>query len=124
MVDITPRTTASQCGRDTRLMNGRYQLCYLYFGVASFLVHLLTGHVLDWNFQLVALGGGIIVDRKRTRSLAAFLIDKTRLILALPMAALGVLALLCYGWVLEIQGPLASALVLQFVSGLVVIGVS
>ncbi|KAH7399691.1 major facilitator superfamily domain-containing protein [Pyrenochaeta sp. MPI-SDFR-AT-0127] len=100
----------------------RIGLCYIPFGTASFLAPLLTGLLLDWNFQRVALAVGISVERKRTQSMATFPIEKARMTIALPMAVMGALALLCYGWVLEVNGPLAAALVLQFVIGLSVTG--
>lgn len=96
--------------------------CYIPFGVASFLAPLLTGWLLDWNFQRVASNAGIIINKNRAQSMKDFPLEKARLIIALPMAVLGALALLCYGWVLEVNGPLAAALVLQFVIGISVTG--
>jgi len=96
--------------------------CYIPFGVASFLAPLLSGWLLDWNFQRVASNAGISINKKRAQSMTDFPLEKARLIIALPMAVLGALALLCYGWVLEVNGPLAAALVLQFVIGISVTG--
>ncbi|KAF2704750.1 putative MFS transporter [Pleomassaria siparia CBS 279.74] len=87
-----------------------------------FLAPLLSGWLLDWNFHRVALKSGISIDDKRSQSMADFQIERARLIIALPMAVLGAAALLCYGWVLEIDRPLSAVLVLQFVIGLSVTG--
>lgn len=97
-------------------------ICYIPFGVASFLAPLLSGRLLDWNFQRVALKAGISIEKKHAQSMADFPFEKARLIIALPLAILGAAALLCYGWVLEVDGPLAAALVLHFVIGLSVTG--
>jgi hypothetical protein len=96
--------------------------CYIPFGASSFLAPLLTGRLLDWNFKRVALKAGISIDKRRAQSMIDFPLESARLIIALPMAVLGAAALLCYGWVLEIDGPLSAALVLQFVIGLSVTG--
>lgn len=70
----------------------------------------------------MALNAGISINKNRAQSMKDFPLEKARLIIALPMAVLGALALLCYGWVLEVNGPLAAALVLQFVIGISVTG--
>ncbi|KAJ8104902.1 hypothetical protein OPT61_g10504 [Boeremia exigua] len=96
--------------------------CYIPFGVASFLAPLLSGWLLDWNFQRVAADAGISISNKRAQSMAEFPLEKARLVVALPIAGAGAPVLLCYGWVLQVDGPLAAALVLQFVIGICVTG--
>ena len=90
--------------------------------MASFLAPLLNGRLLDWNFRRVAAQAGITVDKQRAQSMMDFPVERARVPIALPMAVIGAAALICYGWVVEIDGPLAAALVLQFVIGLSVTG--
>jgi predicted MFS family arabinose efflux permease len=97
-------------------------LCYLAFGVASFLAPLINGRLLDWNFERVAARAGITLDKQRAQNLVQFPLELARLPIAMPMAIIGAMAMLCYGWVMEVEGPLAAALVLQFIIGLTMTG--
>lgn len=54
--------------------------------------------------------------------LRAFPLEKTRLQVCLPLAYIGAAVILCYGWAIEVNAPLAPVLVLQFLIGLFVSG--
>lgn len=97
-------------------------LCYIPYGVAGFVSPLINGRLLDWNFRRVAARAGIAIDTKRGNSMRDFPLEEARVPVALPMALLGGVALICYGWVLEKNANLAAALVLQFIIGLTVTG--
>ncbi|KAF2849810.1 MFS general substrate transporter [Plenodomus tracheiphilus IPT5] len=120
--DTITASTPYLFGRIYHLDVLKIGFCYISFGVANFLAPLLSGWLLDWNFQRVALNAGIRINKKCAQSMADFPLEKARLIIALTMAVLGALALLCYGWVLEVNRPLAAALLLQFVIGISVTG--
>lgn len=97
-------------------------ISYIPFGVASFLAPLINGRLLDWNFRRVAKRAGIVVDKHKVQSIKDFPLELARLPIALPQAIIGSASLLAYGWVMQVNGPLSAALVLQFVIGLSVTG--
>ena len=97
-------------------------LCFIPFGVGCFVAPVMNGRLVDWNFQRIAKNMGITVDRKRGNHLKDFPIEKTRLQVAYPPLYTGIAALLCYGWVMQIETSLAAPLVLQFIMGLTLTG--
>ena len=78
---------------------------------------------MDWNYRRVAKGAGITIDRKRGDDMRDFPIEKARIQVAWPLLYVGQAALLCYGWVLEKNAPLAAPLILLFILGLSLTGV-
>lgn len=97
-------------------------IAYIPFGIASFLAPLINGRLLDWNFRRVAKKAGIAVDKRKALSVKGFPLEEARIPVALPQALVGSASLLAYGWVMQVDGPLAAALVLQFIIGLSVTG--
>lgn len=97
-------------------------LCFLPIGVGAFLAPMLVGYVMDWNFRRVAKQLGVTVDKKRGNDLKDFPVERVRIQLCYPCLAVGFAALLCYGWVLEVETSVAAPLVLQFIIGLTVTG--
>lgn len=79
---------------------------------------MLNGKLVDYNYRRVARKLNFSVDRKKGDDLRAFPIERTRLQTVFPLMALGIVAFLPYGWVLEQRAPLAAPLVLQFIIGL------
>ena len=65
---------------------------------------------------------GISIDNKRGVDLRNFPIEKARIQVTLPLVAIGDAAYLCYGWVMQVNAPLAAPLVLQFIIGLCITG--
>lgn len=97
-------------------------LSYIPFGVASFLAPIINGRLLDWNFHRIASNIGMPIDKTKAHEIADFPLEDARISIALPQALLGAICLLCYGWVVEVNGPLAAALVLQFFIGIFITG--
>jgi len=97
-------------------------LCFIPYGVGAIIAPLINGRMLDWNFRRLAKKEGISIDNKKGIDLRNFPIEKARIQITLPLVALGVAAYLCYGWVMEVNAPLAAPLVLQFLIGLCITG--
>ncbi|KAM3065309.1 hypothetical protein ACMFMG_004307 [Clarireedia jacksonii] len=109
-------------GRIYQLDDVQIGLCYIPFGVASFLAPLLNGPFLDWNFARVAALSGFKVEHRAAQSMIDFPLEQARVPIALCLAIVGSASLLCYGWTMEVEGPLPAALALQFIIGLTVTG--
>ncbi|KAJ9149531.1 Chloramphenicol resistance protein [Coniochaeta hoffmannii] len=97
-------------------------LCYLPYGLGCCAAAIMQGYILDWNYRRIARKIGFTINLKRGDDLAKYPIEKARLQPMIPMTALGVVALICYGWVLNAETNLAGPLVLLFVIGLCVTG--
>ena len=97
-------------------------LCFIPYGVGALLAPIVNGKMLDWNFRRLAKKAGLSLDRKRGLDLRNFPIEKARIQVAIPLVALGAVTYLCYGWVMEVNAPLAAPLVLQFIIGLTITG--
>ncbi|MCJ1377525.1 hypothetical protein MMC17_000620 [Xylographa soralifera] len=98
-------------------------LSFLPFGIGCLIASIVTGKLMDFNYQRLAKSANIIIDRKRGDDLRKVPIEKARIQVAEPLVCLGSVTLLCYGWVLEKQAPLAAPLVLQFIMGFCLTGV-
>ena len=72
---------------------------------------------MDWNYKRVARSIGFTIDRKHGDSMQFFPIERARLEVMGPNLAVGLSALLCYGWTLHARPPLAAPLVLHFIIG-------
>ncbi|KAH8913032.1 MFS general substrate transporter [Coniochaeta sp. PMI_546] len=97
-------------------------LCYLPYGLGCCVAAVVQGYILDWNYRRIARGIGFTINLRRGDDLAKYPIEKARLQPVMPMTALGVVALICYGWVLNAETSLPGPLVLLFVIGLCVTG--
>ena len=73
---------------------------------------------MDYNYKRVAKKAGFTVDIKRGDDMRHFPIEKARIQVIWPTLYFGVAALLCYGWVLVQNAPLAAPLVLTFIIGM------
>ena len=91
-------------------------LCYLSFGVGCSCAALSNGQLLDRNFQRWARRLNVEIKKGRQTDLKNFPIEKVRLQIAFPMLYTSCVLMLIYGWILEINGPLAAALVVLFFS--------
>jgi hypothetical protein len=89
-------------------------LCYLPFGVGCCCAALSNGQLLDRNFHRWARKLNVEIKKGRQTELRNFPIEKVRLQIAFPMLYISCILMLIYGWILEINGPLAAALVLLF----------
>jgi hypothetical protein len=89
-------------------------LCYLPLGVGCCCAALSNGQLIDRNFRRWARKLNVEIKKGRQTDLRNFPIEKVRLQIAFPMLYTSCILMLVYGWVLEINGPLAAALVLLF----------
>ncbi|OHX01044.1 major facilitator superfamily transporter [Colletotrichum incanum] len=97
-------------------------LCYLPYGAGCVVASLGQGYVLDWNYRRVARKIGFTIDRRRGDDLSKFPIEKARLQPVYPAVVVGLITLVAYGWVLQIETSVAAPLVLQSVIGLTITG--
>ena len=97
-------------------------LCYIPFGIGCSLATLLAGYLMDFSYRRVAKKANLKIDVKRGDDMRHFPIEKARIQVAWLMVYFGMVALLCYGWVLEQNAPLAAPLVLQFIIGISFMG--
>ncbi|KAF9073348.1 major facilitator superfamily domain-containing protein [Rhodocollybia butyracea] len=92
-------------------------LSFIPYGIGALLAAVLNGHMLDWQFARVAKSLGVKIVKDQTIDLRHFPLERVRFPLALVLILIGNTALLCYGWVLHVQAPLAVPLVLLFFIG-------
>ncbi|KAK0357540.1 hypothetical protein LTR57_002452 [Friedmanniomyces endolithicus] len=97
-------------------------LCFLPFGCGCFLAPALVGKAMDINFRRNAKKIGYTIVKGKANDLRNFPLEKTRIQIALPLVFVGDAALLCYGWVMQVQTSLAAPLVLMFIMGLTLTG--
>ncbi|RFU34076.1 hypothetical protein B7463_g2328, partial [Scytalidium lignicola] len=93
-------------------------LCYLPFGCGCALASFINGRMLDANYRRVAKEIGFTIDRKRGDDLRHFPIESARLGIIWTPLLIGLVAILCYGWVLEKHVNLAVPLIFHFIIGL------
>ncbi|MCJ1473989.1 hypothetical protein MMC13_002645 [Lambiella insularis] len=98
-------------------------LSFLPFGIGCLIASIITGKLMDFNYRRLAKAANLTVDRKRGDDLRSHPIEKARIQVAAPLICLGSATLLCYGWVMEKQAPLAAPLVLLFIMGFCLTGV-
>lgn len=93
-------------------------LAFIPFGAGCIVASLLCGRLIDINYKRIARANNITIDRKRGDDLRHFPIEKARVQVMCPFLALGIVALVAYGWVLQFEAPIVAPLILQFVIGL------
>lgn len=93
-------------------------LAFIPFGVGALCAPLTAGRAMDWNYRRVAKQENFPIDRKRGDDLRNFPLERARLYVALPMLALGIVSVLCYGWTIEVETHLAAPLVMHFLIGI------
>ena len=87
-------------------------------GIGACIASVLSGRALDWNYKRVALKNNFTVDKRRGDDLKDFPIEQARLGIIWPTLYISLVAILCYGWALEKNSPLAGPLILLFIIGL------
>lgn len=97
-------------------------LCYLPYGAGCCIASLGQGYVLDWNYRRIARKIGFTIDRRRGDDLSKFPIEKARLQPVYPAVVVGLITLVAYGWVLQLETSVAAPLVLQSIIGLTITG--
>ena len=97
-------------------------LSYLPYGFGCCVASVAQGYLLDWNYRRIARKIGFTIDYKRGDDLRKFPIELARIQPAVPIIAVGILATICYGWVLDFETNLAVPLAMLFIVGLCVTG--
>ena len=77
---------------------------------------------MDVNYKRVARQAGFRIDIKRGDDMRHFPLEKARLQVFIIPLYLSIAGILCWGWVLEENAPLAVPLVLSFIIGLCITG--
>ena len=97
-------------------------LSFIPFGIGCVCASLCNGRMLDHNYRRVAKQAGIHVDKKRGEDMRHFPIEKARLQIVFPLLYIGVVIIILYGWILQIEAPLAAPLILLWAIGFFVNG--
>lgn len=97
-------------------------LCFLPFGCGCFLAPTVSGKIMDWNFRRTARKIGYVIVKGKMNDLKDFPLERVRLGVVVPMVCIGDAALLCYGWVMQVETSLAAPLILMFIMGLTLTG--
>lgn len=77
---------------------------------------------MDMNYKRVAKKAGFRIDIKRGDDMRNFPLEKARIQVFIIPLYFGIAAILCWGWVLEKNAPLAGPLILSFIIGLCLTG--
>ena len=93
-------------------------LAFIPYGAGCTVASFLCGKLMDINYKRVAKAANVTVDRKRENDMRGFPLEKARIQVMWPLVACGLVALVLYGWVLEIEAHVAAPLILLFVMGL------
>ncbi|ROW14089.1 hypothetical protein VPNG_04121 [Cytospora leucostoma] len=97
-------------------------LCYLPYGAGCFGAAIGQGYMLDWYYRRVASQIGFSIDKKRGDDLSKFPIEKARVTPLYFFVSVGLIAMILYGWILEMRTSVAAPLCLLFVIGLCITG--
>lgn len=97
-------------------------LCYLPYGAGCFGAAIGQGYLLDWNYRRTAAKIGFTVDKHRGDDLSTFPIEQARIVPVYWFVGVGCVAMVLYGWVLELRPSVAAPLCLHFVIGLCITG--
>ena len=98
------------------------RLSFIPFGVGCSIASLAFGKLMDMNYKRVAQNAGFKIDIKRGDDMRNFPLEKARIQVFIGPLYVGIAAVLCWGWVLERNAPLAAPLVLSFIMGLCLTG--
>ncbi|KUJ12303.1 MFS general substrate transporter, partial [Mollisia scopiformis] len=97
-------------------------LCYLPFGLGCMAAALATGKAMDWNFQRIAKKLNYPIVPGQQNDLSKFPIEMARIQIVIPLAFLGCVTVVMYGWMFHLTKSLAAPLVLLFFLGFSLIG--
>ena len=93
-------------------------LAFIPYGAGCTIASFVCGKLMDLNYKRVAEAAHIMIDRQRGDDMRDFPLEKARIHVMWPLVFCGLAALVCYGWVLEMEAHFAAPLVLLFVMGL------
>ncbi|KAL2036526.1 hypothetical protein N7G274_010756 [Stereocaulon virgatum] len=97
-------------------------LSFIPFGVGCSIASVLFGRLMDINYRRVAKQAGFKIDIRRGDDMRHFPLEKARIQVFIVPLYIGIAVILCWGWVLERNAPLAAPLVLSFFIGLCLTG--
>ncbi|KAK4947299.1 hypothetical protein LTR10_013667 [Elasticomyces elasticus] len=89
-------------------------LCYIPFGVGSMCAALVNGQLLDRNFARWCKMLGVKIRKGRNQDLSDFPIERARLQIAIPASYSAAIMVCIFGWIMDVNGPLAAILVVLF----------
>lgn len=89
-------------------------LCYIPFGFGSMCAALVNGQLLDRNFARWCKKLGVKIKKGRNQDLCKFPIEKARLQIAIPASYSAAILVCVFGWIMDVNGPLAAILVVLF----------
>jgi MFS family permease len=92
-------------------------LIYLPLAVGSTLSAFTTGKLIDRNYRRHAKKLGLTIDRNRQDDLSNFPIERSRIEVSMPIAIVGVVAVIGYGWMVDSNISLAGPCVMLFIFG-------
>ncbi|KAH9889618.1 major facilitator superfamily transporter [Xylariomycetidae sp. FL2044] len=92
-------------------------LCFLAGGAGIIAGGFVAGKLMDHNYQHVARGSGLRVDRVRGDDMARFPIEHARSRHSTRILLVSACAVAGYGWAVQMQAHAAAPLVLQFYMG-------
>ncbi|KAK6333896.1 hypothetical protein TWF730_004079 [Orbilia blumenaviensis] len=92
-------------------------LCYLAFGSGGIISSIVTGKIIDRDFQSVAKEAGIKIDRTKLEDMSKFPLEKARLKSIWYGMGLCIAATIPYGWTLSRKPHVAAPLIIQFLIG-------
>lgn len=91
-------------------------LCYITMGVGSMVASIISGRLLDLNFQFLAKKRAPDADPVERKEFVP--VEKARSMVLIPLVSLGALTTLGFGWVLKFGVHLAAPEILMFFVGL------
>lgn len=98
-------------------------LCYIPMGVGAIVARQIAGPLIDRNFRRHAKKLNIEIRKDRQVNIDDFPAERARLEVGLPLAYLGCITIIPYGWVMNMEHPpLPAALVLLFLNTVSVSG--
>lgn len=92
-------------------------LAYLPGGLGVIVGGFLAGRLLDWNFRVVAIRAGVVVNKHAEQDMVNFPIEQARSRGSLVILLVSLCALVGFGWAVEYKVHPAVPLILQFYLG-------
>jgi MFS family permease len=97
-------------------------LAFLPIGFGSCVAAISTGALADWNYKRHAHRLGLPTHQGAQQDMSVFPIEAARLQIALPLVVVGIVAMIIYGWVLQVRAPIALPLAVNCVLAFIVTG--
>jgi MFS family permease len=92
-------------------------LMFIPIGAGSITSAFTTGKLIDWNYRRHAKRNNFPLKKNRRQDLSSFPLELARLQIAMPLFYTAAVAIIAYGWVMNIHTSLAVPIVLLFLLG-------